>query len=80
MDQLVPSEQPYSKQIIFVEDRPGHDIRYAVDSTRIQTELGWKPKVYLDEGLKFTIKWYLENKDWWERVLSGEYRLERIGK
>jgi dTDP-glucose 4,6-dehydratase len=79
LDQLIPSEQPYSKQIIFVEDRPGHDIRYAVDSTRIQTELGWKPKVSLDEGLKFTIKWYLENKDWWGPLQKNYSVKNRMG-
>ena len=79
LDQLIPSEQPYSKQIIFVEDRPGHDIRYAVDSTRIQTELGWKPKVSLDEGLQFTIKWYLENKDWWRPLQRNCSEKNRLG-
>ena len=79
LDHLVPSEQPYSKQIIFVEDRPGHDFRYSMDSKKISDELEWKIKTTFEEGLEKTIQWYLDNRNWWERVLSGAYRLERIG-
>jgi len=60
--------------ITFVKDRPGHDRRYAIDSTKIQTELGWKPTVSLEEGMAHTIKWYQENREWWENIKSGEYR------
>ncbi len=60
--------------IEFVKDRPGHDRRYAIDSTKIETELGWKPEFKFEEAIKKTIDWYLENKNWWERILSGEYQ------
>lgn len=62
------------KLIRFVQDRPGHDYRYAIDSARIQEELGWRPSVSLSQGLARTVRWYLENRDWWQRVMSGEYR------
>lgn len=57
-----------------VEDRPGHDRRYAIDSTKIRTELGWAPQISFEEGLAATVQWYLENRWWWERIISGEYR------
>ena len=59
--------------ITYVKDRPGHDRRYAIDSTKIMTELGWKPEHNFEEGIKLTINWYLENEDWWRKVMSGEY-------
>ncbi|MBQ4563527.1 MAG: dTDP-glucose 4,6-dehydratase [Lachnospiraceae bacterium] len=59
--------------IRFVTDRPGHDRRYAIDPTKIETELGWKPKHNFDTGIQETIKWYLENQEWWKNILSGEY-------
>lgn len=59
--------------IEFVKDRPGHDKRYAIDSTKIQTELGWKPEFGFEDAISHTIKWYIENKNWWERIISGEY-------
>ncbi|SCM83621.1 dTDP-glucose 4,6-dehydratase [uncultured Sporomusa sp.] len=60
--------------IQYVTDRPGHDRRYAIDPTKIKTELGWEPATLFDEGIKKTIKWYLDNKAWWERIISGEYQ------
>lgn len=59
--------------IEFVKDRPGHDRRYAIDWTKINKELGWKPEVDLDTGLKLTINWYLKNQDWWKKIKTGEY-------
>ena len=59
--------------IRFVTDRPGHDMRYAIDPTKIETELGWKPKYNFDTGIEQTIQWYLDNQDWWKNILSGEY-------
>ena len=59
--------------ISYVTDRPGHDLRYAIDPEKIETELGWKPKYHFDSGMKQTIEWYLNNQDWWKRILSGEY-------
>jgi len=59
--------------IRYVTDRPGHDLRYAIDPTKIETELGWKPQYNFDTGIQQTIQWYLENKDWWQHILTGEY-------
>ncbi len=60
-------------QISYVKDRPGHDRRYAIDSTKIQTELSWEPKYQFEDGIEKTIQWYLDNEDWWRKVMSGEY-------
>jgi len=60
--------------IQYVTDRPGHDMRYAIDPTKIKNELGWEPETLFDEGIKKTINWYLENKQWWENIISGEYQ------
>ncbi|ABX44027.1 dTDP-glucose 4,6-dehydratase [Lachnoclostridium phytofermentans] len=60
--------------IEYVTDRPGHDLRYAIDPSKIEQELGWKPRYHFETGLKQTIDWYLENKDWWEHIINGEYR------
>jgi dTDP-glucose 4,6-dehydratase len=60
--------------ITFVEDRAGHDLRYAIDPTKISNELGWEPTILFDEGIKKTIKWYLDNKEWWQNILSGDYK------
>lgn len=59
--------------IKYVTDRPGHDMRYAIDPTKLETELGWKPKYNFDTGIEMTIQWYLNNKEWWQNILSGEY-------
>ncbi len=64
----------YAEQITFVEDRPGHDQRYAIDATKIANELGWKPKETFESGIEKTVHWYLENQDWVKNVTSGEYR------
>ena len=65
LDELRPGEQPYDNLITFVTDRPGHDMRYAIDASRIETELGWKPSVSVEEGLRKTVEWYLANEEWW---------------
>ena len=70
----------YADLITFVEDRPGHDLRYAIDPTRIREELGWRPSVTLEQGLERTVQWYLDNEDWW-RALQGRQGVgERLGK
>lgn len=81
LDERRPREdgQPRESQITFVADRPGHDQRYAIDSSKIQTELGWRPQVDFETGLARTVDWYLENQDWVARVLDGSYRMERLG-
>lgn len=60
--------------ITYVTDRKGHDMRYAIDPTKIHTELGWLPETKFDDGIKITIKWYLDNKPWWKNIISGEYK------
>ena len=60
--------------IHFVKDRPGHDLRYAMDPTKIETELGWKPEYNFDTGIQQTIEWYLNNREWWEHIIKGEYQ------
>ena len=77
----IHKERPFYKDLItFVSDRPGHDLRYAIDASKITNELGWKPDETFETGLFKTVKWYLDNPTWWNRVLDGSYKLERIGK
>jgi dTDP-glucose 4,6-dehydratase len=71
--------KPYASLITFVKDRPGHDARYAIDASKIERELGWRPQETFESGMRKTVQWYLDNEDWWQRVLSGDYKLERIG-
>jgi dTDP-glucose 4,6-dehydratase len=81
LDELVsaPAVARHAELITFVPDRPGHDWRYAIDARKIERELGWTPEETFSTGLRRTVQWYLENRGWWERVLSGEYRMERLG-
>ena len=75
-----PSGVAYYKDLItYVDDRPGHDLRYAIDASKIQRELGWVPAETFDSGLRKTVKWYLNNERWWKRVLDGSYKGERLG-
>ena len=74
-----PSISKYSELITFVTDRPGHDMRYAIDASRIREELGWIPSEDSKSMFRETVAWYLENKSWWERILSGDYQLTRQG-
>ena len=71
--------QHYRDLITFVKDRPGHDARYAIDADKIQRELGWVPQESFESGIRKTVQWYLDNTAWWQRVLSGDYRLTRLG-
>ena len=71
--------KPYSDQITFVTDRPGHDARYAIDPTRLRAELGWRPSVTVEEGLAKTVQWYLENEDWWRALQNRAGVGERLG-
>ncbi len=80
MDRLRPENAPHERLISFVTDRPGHDRRYAIDPTRIRTELGWRPSVTVEEGLRRTVEWYLDNEDWWRPLLSRQGVGERLGK
>ena len=82
LDQRRPRDdgQPRESQITFVKDRPGHDRRYAIDASKIQSELGWQPTVDFEQGMAATVDWYLANEAWVQRVLDGSYRMERIGQ
>lgn len=84
LEELVPSKPlgvaKYSDLITYVKDRPGHDLRYAIDASKIERELGWKPEETFESGLRKTVQWYLDNKGWWQAVLDGSYKLERLGQ
>jgi dTDP-glucose 4,6-dehydratase len=82
LDKLRPQSPhvPHHSLITFVEDRPGHDQRYAIDATKITRELGWQPQETFETGLRKTIQWYLENPLWCQRVMDGRYRRERLGR
>jgi dTDP-glucose 4,6-dehydratase len=71
--------KPYSDQITYVTDRPGHDQRYAIDASKIRRELGWEPAKTFEEGIALTVAWYLENRDWWEPILARRYTTQRLG-
>jgi dTDP-glucose 4,6-dehydratase len=81
MDELAPSAKigPRESLITYVADRPGHDMRYAIDASRIAADLGWEPQETFESGLRKTVEWYLANRTWWERIRSGVYRGERLG-
>lgn len=83
LNELSPSSieglSDYQTLITFVADRPGHDLRYAIDASKIEKELGWKPKETFESGIRKTVQWYLNNKPWWSRVLDGSYNRERLG-
>ena len=80
LDALKPASEPYADLIEFVSDRPGHDLRYAIDPTRIREELGWRPSVTVEEGLEKTVRWYLENEEWWQPLLARAGVGERLGR
>ena len=83
LDKLIPEKlngiSSYSELITYVEDRPGHDVRYAIDSTKIKNNLGWSPKEHFESGIFKTVQWYLENLSWTDNIQNGNYKLERIG-
>jgi len=81
MDERMPDSPhaPHASLIESVTDRPGHDRRYAMDTSKITRELGWRPRQNFKSGLGDTVTWYLDNRQWWERIISGDYRVERLG-
>jgi len=79
LDRLRPAAKPHDRLIEFVADRPGHDLRYAIDSGRAQSELGWQVLESFESGLEKTVRWYLENQEWYERAMRGRYGGERLG-
>lgn len=80
LDELVPKETNYSEQITFVTDRPGHDRRYAIDSSKMSKELNWTPVETFETGLRKTVQWYLDNQTWCQNVQDGSYQRERLGE
>jgi dTDP-glucose 4,6-dehydratase len=80
LDELVPKQTQYEDQITYVTDRPGHDMRYAIDATKIQIELGWEPLETFKSGIRKTIQWYLDNQGWRQHVQDGSYQRERLGE
>ncbi|MCD9497723.1 dTDP-glucose 4,6-dehydratase [Photobacterium carnosum] len=83
LEELVPNKPQgvtqYQDLITYVTDRPGHDVRYAIDASKIARELGWKPAETFESGIRKTVEWYLTNQKWWSRVLDGSYSFERLG-
>jgi len=79
LNELVPQQTDYKEQITFVKDRPGHDMRYAIDASKIERELGWVPQETFETGLRKTVEWYLSNSKWCKRVQDGSYQRERLG-
>ncbi|ODP99277.1 dTDP-glucose 4,6-dehydratase [Salinivibrio sp. SS2] len=86
MDELTPMHErgypegtQHASLITYVQDRPGHDIRYAIDASKIEEKLGWVPDETFESGIRKTVEWYLENREWWQRVLDGSYSRERLG-
>ena len=83
LEELAPNKPQgvahYADLITHVTDRAGHDVRYAIDAGKIQRELGWTPQETFESGIRKTVQWYLDNPSWWERVLDGSYKLERLG-
>ncbi|MDX9701033.1 MAG: dTDP-glucose 4,6-dehydratase [Rhodocyclaceae bacterium] len=84
LESLAPERRPagvarYADLITFVQDRPGHDLRYAIDAGKIERELGWVPRESFESGMRKTVQWYLDNETWWRRVRDGSYRGERLG-
>jgi dTDP-glucose 4,6-dehydratase len=79
LDEVKPKDSKYADQITYVQDRPGHDMRYAIDASKIERELGWKPQETFESGIRKTVEWYLANEGWWKAVLDGSYQGERLG-
>lgn len=83
LEELVPNKpngiNHYADLITYVKDRPGHDVRYAIDASKIAKELDWTPAETFETGIRKTVEWYLNNETWWQRVLDGSYAGERLG-
>lgn len=83
LEELVPNKPTgityYTDLITYVKDRPGHDVRYAIDASKIERDLGWKPEETFESGIRKTVEWYLSHREWWSRVLDGSYSRERLG-
>ena len=79
LDRMAPANTPHADKIAFVTDRPGHDFRYAIDASKLETELGWKPRMPLLAGLEDTVRWYVDNRDWVEGIRQRGFQSERLG-
>ena len=81
LDNLSPRRDgtPHETLLEFVKDRPGHDLRYAIDASKIRAELGWSPAETFESGIEKTVRWYLDNRDWWQPILDGSYQGQRLG-
>lgn len=79
LDRVHPEGAPHTDLITYVADRPGHDLRYAIDASKIKAELGWQPSVTLEEGLQATVDWYLENRQWWQDIQARGHTQDRLG-
>ena len=79
MDELAPTNHSHAEQITYVTDRPGHDMRYAIDAGKIERELGWRPTVTVEEGIRKTVQWYLDNAWWWEAIRARGFKDDRLG-
>lgn len=79
VDELRPGNSPREELITYVKDRPGHDQRYAIDASKIERELGWKPSLGFDQGIRQTVEWYVGREDWWRPILDGRYQGDRLG-
>ena len=79
LDRHRPGGAPHDRLITFVPDRPGHDLRYAIDPTRVRTELDWRPSVTLEQGLERTVQWYLDNEPWWRALQDRDGVGQRLG-
>ena len=81
VDEVAPNGgiSPREQLVTFVEDRPGHDLRYAIDASKLREELGWVPSETFESGLRKTVQWFIENEAWWSRIRSGLYQGERLG-
>ena len=79
LDRLKPAARPHAELIAFVTDRPGHDLRYAIDATKLEQELGWRAQETFDTGIEKTVRWYLDNEWWWRPLRDKVYAGERLG-
>lgn len=79
LDKYAPANSAHAEKITFVTDRPGHDFRYAIDAAKLERELGWTPKVPLEQGLEDTVRWYVENRGWWQGIRERGFHSERLG-
>lgn len=79
LNEALPTSRDYKELITFVQDRPGHDLRYAIDASKIKTELNWTPSITSEQGIRKTVDWYLENREWWQDILDKKHSLDRLG-